>query len=172
MHKFLSDAGTIVRVQTWDIDAPIPEAVEHFLGLSWSRETGTMVSGRGSSTVICLGPSEWLVLGSGLHALVPVIELDAAFAASSYRATDVSKALVRIQVTGNASCRLLGKGCSLDLDTGAFGVGAAARSRLAGIPAVIRRTGDFAFEVLVSRSYGEYLRAWLDDACLEFDGVA
>jgi sarcosine oxidase subunit gamma len=172
MHRSLSDGGSIIRVQTWDIGAAVPMAVEDLLGVPWPRETKAVVSGRSPVTVICVGPSEWLVLDGELSASALIVELNAAFAASSYRATDASQTLVRLPIAGTAACRVLGKGCSLDLDTAAFGAGCAARTRLAGIPVVVWRTGDFTFECLLTRSYGEYFRGWLDDAALEFQGAA
>jgi len=172
MHKVSSDGGGVIRIQAWDIAAPVPERVVHLLGLSWPRETGTVQSGRLSGTVICVGPSEWLILHPESDDGNLLIELNTAFVGSCYRATDVSQALLCVQITGNASHRVLGKGCCLDLDRGVFRVGSAAPTRMAGIPVVVWRTGEVSFECLLARSYGEYFRAWLDDAALEFQGVA
>jgi heterotetrameric sarcosine oxidase gamma subunit len=171
MHRIVADDGSIARVQTWGVDAPVPPAVEQLLGFSWPRETGAVAGGPGLATVIVVGPSEWLVCYAERPRPALAAELNAAFMETSYRATDVSQALVRVQIGGAAAYRLLGKGCSLDLDTTLFAVGRSARTRLAGIPVVISRTGDFSFDCLLTRSHGEYFGAWLEDAALEFLGA-
>ncbi len=171
MHEFSSDRGAVIRVQTWDVGAPVPIGLEDFLGVSWPLETGDVAAGRASRTAMCVAPGDWLVLGQERERTAAVTELHTALAASSYRATDVSQLLLRMQVGGDAACAVLAKGCSLDLDTRAFGVGRATRTRLAGIPVVVWRVGNDAFECLLTRSYGEYFQAWLDDAALEFDAA-
>jgi sarcosine oxidase subunit gamma len=169
MHKFLGHTGSVVRVQTWDVGAAVPVGLEDFLGILWPRGTGDVASARPSGTVICVAPGEWLVMGGELPAATLVARLRGALEESTYRATDVSQALLRVQIDGNGARGVLGKGCSLDFDAKSFGVGRAARTRLAGIPVVVWRVGDDAFECLLTRSYGEYFGAWLEDAALEFE---
>lgn len=158
-------------MQTWDVGGPVPRGLEDLLGVLWPQETGEVAAGQDSRTVICLGPSDWLVLDEELHALTLVTELNGAMAETNYRGTDVSQALLRMQISGNAACAVLGKGSSLDFDTKAFGVGRARRTRLAGIPVAVWRVGSDVFECLLTRSYGEYFHAWLEDAALEFEGA-
>jgi sarcosine oxidase subunit gamma len=168
MHELLINGGIILRVQTWGAEAVAPAGVEGLLGATWPREVGTAVHGSVLGTVICLGPTEWLVLGAACLVARHVEELDRAFSGTAFRTTDVSHALLRLHITGNAALSVLGKGCSLNLELAAFGVGRAVRTRLAGIPVVVWRIGPLEFECVITRSYGEYFRAWLDDAALEF----
>jgi sarcosine oxidase, subunit gamma len=169
MHKFLSNGGSIVRVQTWDVEAAPPARVAELLGPAWPREIGSVIDCRTPWTVICLGPAEWLVLSERSPASGLIEDLAMAFEESAFRVIDMSLALTAVRIQGEAACRVLGKGCALNLDPTAFTVGSATRTRLAGIPVVVWRTGNFMFECLLTRSYAEYFRTWLDDAALEFE---
>jgi sarcosine oxidase subunit gamma len=171
MFEVLTDGGVIVRVQTWDVETTAPTGLEGLLGAAWPREVGAAVDAGALGAVICVGPTEWLVLGTASQP-ASLVELELALAGTVFRTTDVSQALLRLHIEGNAAVSVLGKGCSLDVDLAAFAVGRATRTRLAGIPAVLWRTGAVAFDCIVTKSHGDYFRAWLDDAALEFRGAA
>ena len=172
MHEVLTDHGIIVRVQTWDTEVAVPAGLEGILAKQWPRQGGVVVEGNALGTVICVGPTEWLVLGTPSQPASFVEEIEAAVDGTSFRTTDASQALLRLHIEGKAPVSVLGKGCSLDLDLAAFPVDRAIRTRLAGIPAVLWRTGAGAFDCIVAKSYGDYFRAWLEDATLEFRGAA
>jgi sarcosine oxidase subunit gamma len=113
-----------------------------------------------------------LVLAGDPDATSWLERIDGAFRGSAFRATDVSQALTRIQISGVEVRDLLAKGCSLDLHPPLFPAGRAARTRLAGMPVIVCCTGTSAFELIVARSYTEYLLSWLADAELEFEATA
>jgi sarcosine oxidase subunit gamma len=172
MHKPFSDGGCIIRVQAWDLGTATPTKVAELSSVAWPRETGTVIDAHAVGTVICVSPAEWLVLDGTLQSDQTLEILGEAFEGSGFRTANVSQSLARFRIEGGAACRVLGKGCALDLDAATFRVGSAARTRLAGIPVVVWRKADFEFECLLARSYDEYFRSWLRDAALEFDGVA
>lgn len=160
------DPGGIIRVQSWDIHEAPPSKAEEMLGLLWPKPTGTVARGR--VEVLCVGPTDWLVLVPDPNAIPVLQALGDAFGGSSYRATDVSSALARIRVEGPHARALLAKGCSLDLHPVAFTPDRLARTRFAGMPVVIRCTKPSSFECIVSLSYCDYLISWLTDAATEF----
>jgi sarcosine oxidase, subunit gamma len=166
MRKQVLGPCAIVRVQTWDGAALAPSAVEGLLGVDWPRKTGAVASGR--AEVICVGPTDWLVQASESDATEWSDRLAAALAGTPFRATDVSDALARIEIEGLEIRDLLNKGCSLDLHPPPFPVGRSARTRFASMPVIVRCTGTFTFELIVTRSYADFLAAWLEDAELEF----
>jgi sarcosine oxidase, subunit gamma len=166
MLKFLLDPCSIIRVQTWDYDSPAPSAAEEVLGTTWPRRTGTFASGHGD--IVCTGPTDWLVILTDPGTSVLSQRLDAALTGSTFRATDLSQALVRVSIEGPGGRTLLAKGCALDLHPTRFPPGRCARTRFAGMPVVVRCMRDCAFECIVTRSYAEYLQSWLTDAALEF----
>jgi sarcosine oxidase, subunit gamma len=169
MLKQLFDPCSIVRVQTWDSEAATPSAVDEVLGVTWPKKTGVVVSGR--ADVICVGPTDWLVVAADRHAAEWLQRLEGEFHGSStFRATDMSHALARIQLDGPEVRDLLAKGCSLDLYPPLFPPGRSARTRFAGMPVIVRCEQPSTFECIVSRSYADYLLCWLADASVEFSG--
>jgi sarcosine oxidase subunit gamma len=158
---------SIVRIQTWDSQARAPSAVEELLGVAWPQKTGIVASGR--ADIICVGPTDWLALATEPEATVWLDQLTAAFGGSEFRATHVSDALARIEIAGPEVRDLLTKGCSLDLHPPLFPVGRSARTRFAGMPVIVRCTGTSKFELVITRSYADFLLSWLEDAELEFE---
>lgn len=170
MPKRVLDACSIIRIQTWDSEALVPSAIDSVLGVGWPPKTGSVASGR--ADVICVGPTDWLVVAADPDTTVWLQRLDVAFQGSAFRATNMSQALVRIEIDGSEVRDLLAKGCALDLHPSRFAPGRSARTRFAGVPVIIRCTGVSRFECIVTLSYADYLLGWLDDAVLEFPGTA
>jgi sarcosine oxidase, subunit gamma len=166
MRSELLEPCGVIRVQTWDLRAAFPPAVEQVLGAGWPTETGAMAIG--GSQVICNGPAEWLVVTADGATAGAVKGLEEAFENSPFRATNVSRSLVRIGIDGEAVRELLAKGCSLDLDSSRFVPGRSARARFAGMPMVVCCMGSSRFECIVAVSYATYTLSWLADAALEF----
>jgi sarcosine oxidase, subunit gamma len=169
MPKRVLAPCTLINIQSWDTKAALRPAVEESLCIVWPREVGTV--SRGQADVICVGPTTWLLLAADLDSTSWFRRLEVALHDSSFRATDISKAVGRIQIDTPYTRDLLAKGCSLDLHPALFPPGRAARVRLAGVPVTIRCMGGSAFECMVTLSYADYLACWLEDAALEFSGV-
>ena len=167
MHKTVLGPCCIIRIQTWSRETSAFAAIEELLDVSWPTLTGHVARGR--ADILCIGPTDWLVLAPQTDGAALVRHLGVAFEGSTARATDVSQALVRIQITGTAVRDLLAKGCSLDLHAPLFPVGRALRTRFAGMPVIVHCTGTATFELLVTRSYADFLLSWLADAQLEFE---
>ena len=166
MHSSL-DPCTIIRVQSWNIPESVPPQVERALGIRWPREAGTLASG--SSDVLCLGPADWLLIEPEQdHARTLRILIDA-FQATSFRATNVSASLTRLQIQGKHVRALLSKACALHLHPRLFPPDRVARTCFAGIPVVIRCIEPANFECIVTLSYCDYLTSWLSDAAVELD---
>jgi len=146
MLKTVLGASSIIRIQSWDIQSAAPATIESALGVSWPRTTGTIARGR--TDVLCIGPTDWLVLADNTDADAILRKwFDEALEGTSFRATNVS----------------------LDLHPPIFPPGRVLRTRFAGMPVIIRCSGTSTFELIVARSYIDYLNLWLDDAALEFE---
>jgi heterotetrameric sarcosine oxidase gamma subunit len=78
--------------------------------------------------------------------------------------TDLSDALVTFALEGPDASAVLVRGCGLDLRAGSFGARACARTRLAQLPVLIRKTGSTRFELVADRAAAQYLQDWLLDA--------
>jgi sarcosine oxidase subunit gamma len=165
MRSFVLDSCTIFRVQSWAIAASAPVAARHLLGVEWPMRTGTVVTGR--TDVVCVGPTEWLVIAPDERDSTLLFKpLTEAFVDSPFRATDLSSALIRIRLEGESVRTLLSQGCGVDFHPEQFLPGQSARTRLAGMPVVLRCIEAAGFECIVSRSYQDYLLAWFADATL------
>jgi heterotetrameric sarcosine oxidase gamma subunit len=169
MHEVL-ERCTIARVQSWDSEAIVPTALERAFGVMWPRVVGLVAVGR--ADVVCVGPTDWLVMSVKPDDTMFLMTINGAFAGTTFRATDVSSSLARIHLDGEYVRATLSKGCGLDLRPEVFLSDRSARTRLAGIPVIVRCRDPMPFELIVSLSYREYMLAWLADAALEFQGVA
>ena len=170
MLKRVLDPCSVIRVQTWDNNERAPVAVAEVVGVAWPQETDTVAGGR--ADIFCVGQTDWLVLATDPDATPWLHQLGAAFLGSTFRATNISQALIRLQIEGPEVRDLLEKGCSLDLYPPLFPPGRAARTRFAGMPVIVRCTGASNFELVVTQSYADFLSSWLADAELEFETPA
>jgi sarcosine oxidase subunit gamma len=151
--------ANIVRVQSWDYTATTPPGLNQLLGTAWPREVGATASA--SAEVLCVGPTQWLVIGGNPDNGELCNELTKALSGTSFRATDVSHGLARIEIEGSGVRETLLEGCSLDLHPDRFPVCRCAATRFASAPIVLHRRASWTFEVIVAASYREYLRCWI-----------
>ena len=143
-------------------------AVEGALGFALPVEPNT-VSGHGELLAMWLGPDEWLIVtpqdGQAAVADALVEALAGVFAS----VTDVTGGQTVITVSGGRAREVLAKGCSLDLHPRAFGEGQCAQTLVAGANVTLRWAGpEPSFDLIVRRSFAEYLALWLHDAALEY----
>ena len=166
MRRRVLDPCSFVRVQTWNSQPVAPTKIEQQLGTPWPQDVGAIASGR--ADILCIGPTDWLVTSRDPDPTALLHQLNAAFEDTPFRATNVSHALVRVELDGSEVRTLLLKGCSLDLHPSRFPPGTCARTRFASLPAILRCTGPHTFECIVTATYRDYLMSWLTDACEEF----
>lgn len=168
MLKTVLEISSIIRVQCWNIQQAPPAALDSALGITWPRAIGSVARGR--ADILCIGPTDWLVVASSFDAPDLLRNwFDTSLDGTAFRATDLSQALAHVEVRGREVRDLLAKGCSLDLHSPLFPTGRALRTRFAGMPVIVRCTRTAAFELIVARSYLDFLLDWLEDAALEFE---
>ena len=75
-----------------------------------------------------------------------------------------------VEVTGENAGALLATDCPLDLHPREFKSGQCAQTRLAKAGATIApmRNGE-GYEVIIRRSFGDYLLLWMQDAAVAFE---
>jgi sarcosine oxidase, subunit gamma len=116
-----------------------------------------VVAGDMTRGALWLGPDEWLVVG--LPGAAPAIlrELEAALAYTHHSVVDVSAGRAVIQLTGVERHRLLGSGCSLDLDAhGGWLPGVCAQTLFARAPVLLQELVN-ATRIFVRPSFAEYV---------------
>src|ERR1700674_1003797 len=118
MLKRVLDPCSIIRIQAWESEAIAPAALTEVLGVAWPQKAGTVANGH--VDIICVGPTDWLVIAADPDATPLLHQLDALFHGSTFQATNLSQALIRIQIEGPEVRDLLAKGCALDLHPPVF----------------------------------------------------
>jgi sarcosine oxidase, subunit gamma len=159
---------TMVELRV-DPSGPAAAAAAGLLGVELPATPSTYVKSA-DTTVIWLGPDEWLVTGTSLTGSELEARLRDAVAPHGGAAVDVSGQRTTLRLSGSHSRDVLAKGCSLDLHPNAFGGGAAAQTRLgqAGVVLLGVDGGGNDYRILVRSSFARYLANWLLDAAEEY----
>ncbi|GAB3684679.1 sarcosine oxidase subunit gamma [Salinisphaera aquimarina] len=109
----------------------------------------------GSSTLFCLQPNAWWIVGNG----DPHRDGDALLAEAIARGSslDISPGQRILRLRGAGVVERLSQACALDLRLRTFGVGRCTRCRLADVAVVMHRVEEHTFDLYCPRSYGDYL---------------
>jgi len=144
-------------------------AVLKVLGCEPPLEANTMVES-GDNRIYWLGPDEWLVITPTDQQGKVQAELKAALDGVFSSVVDNSSGLTLVEISGENAGALLATDCPLDLHPSVFGAGKCAQTRLAksGMTIAPLRK-DEGFEVIIRRSFADYLLLWLQDAAVAFE---
>ena len=113
---------------------------------------------------------EWLVLTADGRQTALEGSLRNALSGVRCAVTDVSDLRTAFELRGPHARDVLQKGCAVDLHARAFGSSSCVTTALGRVRVTLRQVDDTpAYEILVERSYGAYLRDWLNDAAAESD---
>jgi sarcosine oxidase subunit gamma len=83
---------------------------------------------------------------------------------------DNSSGLTMLHVTGDNAAALLATDCPFDLHPREFKPGQCAQTRLAKAGMTISPLADgVGFEVIIRRSFADYLLLWLQEAAIAFE---
>lgn len=145
------------------------DACAKTLGVALPTAPNTQVPGDG--IIICWQrPTEWLLLCAGDNCQTWIDKLRAALDGVHAGVVELSGGQTLIEVRGAHALDTLAKGTTLDLHPRSFGAGQCARTLLAKTTAFIRVVEPGrAFEVIVRRSFADYLWQWLYDAAGEYN---
>ena len=152
-------------------DSGFLNAVQNVTGVGLPLEPNT-VAESDEVAALWLGPDDWLLLTSAGRAVGLYQGLRDAVAGFHAAVTDLTGGQTVITVRGPHARDVLAKGCTLDLHPRAFGPGRCAQSHLAKALVTIRLVDESpSFDVIVRRSFAEYIALWLKDASLEYGVV-
>lgn len=144
------------------------KATEGPLGFSLPLISNTVSHGSGL-TALWLGPDEWLIITPTDGESAIVASIDDALGDMHSSITDQTGGQTIIRISGPSARDLLAKGCTLDLHPTVFGPGRCAQTLVAKAMATIVYVDDTpTFDLVVRRSFADYLRSWLQDAALEY----
>ena len=144
-------------------------AVLKVLGCEPPLEPNTMVES-GDYRIYWLGPDEWLVITPTEKQGKVQADLRKALKGVFSSVVDNSSGLTMVEISGENAGALLATDCPLDLHPSAFKPGQCAQTRLAKAGMTIAPMPDTAgFEVIIRRSFADYLLLWMQDAAVEFE---
>lgn len=110
-----------------------------------------------------LGPDECLLVTGADQQTLTISALESALDGVFSSVTDVSSGYCLLEVVGGYAHDLLAKGCPLDLDEAFFSAGDCAQSVVAQAGVLISPLEQTeGFELVVRRSYADYLQRWLN----------
>jgi sarcosine oxidase subunit gamma len=112
-------------------------------------------------TVFWLGPDEWLVVCPGNDERALVAQFERAFSGLHASVVGLSGGQTVLDLEGEGVRDLLARGCPLDLHPRVFGAGRCAQTHIAKAPVLMRPVSG-GMEIVVRRSYADYLWQWLD----------
>ena len=128
------------------------------------------VTERGELRIYWLGPDEWLIVTPPGQQDDLKSELLEALRGVFSAVVDNSSGLTSIRITGDNAAALLATDCPLDLHPGEFQHGQCAQTRLAKAGMTLSPLPDQAgFDVIIRRSFADYLLLWLQDAAVAFE---
>ena len=144
------------------------KAAEGPLGFSLPLISNTVSHGAGLAA-LWLGPDEWLIITPTDGESAIVASIAGALGDMHSSITDQTGGQTIIRISGPSARDLLAKGCTLDLHPTVFGPGRCAQTLVAKAMATIVYVDDTpTFDLVVRRSFADYLRSWLQDAALEY----
>ena len=139
------------------------------LGVEAPTQANTVIEA-GENRIYWLGPDEWLIVTPAGRQDRLKQDLLAALDGVFSSVVDNSSGLTMVRVTGANAADLIATDCPLDLHPREFKPGQCAQTRLAKTGVTIAPLADGAgFELIIRRSFADYLLLWLQDAAIAFE---
>ena len=115
---------------------------------------------------VWLGPDEWLIVVSETELEKTINAINKLIANEFATLTDQSSAMTMFKIAGSGAVELLSRGIVFDLHPSEFLPGHSAQTVIAKSPATIlnRSSEKTCFELLVRRSFADYLWRWFAKA--------
>jgi len=122
----------------------------------------------GETSLQWLGPDEWLLIVPRGEEFATEQRLREALGGLHFQVVNVSGGQTILELAGPKVRELLMKSSSYDVHPSNFPVGKAVGTVFAKSQLVIRHTGENTWELLVRRSFADYIWLWLQDASQEY----
>ena len=132
--------------------------------------TANTVVESGDYRIYWMGPDEWLIITPAGRQDELKEKLHKALNGVFSAVVDNSSGLTMLHITGENAAALLATDCPLDLHAREFKHGQCAQTRLAKAGMTLSPLAEQAgFEVIIRRSFADYLLLWLQDAAVAFE---
>ncbi|MEL0613652.1 sarcosine oxidase subunit gamma [Marinomonas arenicola] len=142
------------------------DAIEKVLGIPLPREPLSS-SELENYSIRWVSPDEWLIVVPGIEAFAIESKLRRELT-GHYSIINSSGGSTMLELSGHNVVELLKKSTPVDLHLSQFPIGKVVSTLFAKSSAVIRRTGETQFELIIRRSFADYIWLWIQDASAEF----
>lgn len=154
------------------LGSPAAAALEASLGLPLPQRVGE-VSTSGDACVLWLAPDEFLLVGpdekdSGESTAAYAGLLAEALGSHRGQVVDLSANRTTFELSGPMAQTVLDKSVRIDLDPSAVPAGTALATELGATPAILWRTQEDIWWILVRASFAVHVGTWLLDGMREF----
>jgi sarcosine oxidase subunit gamma len=122
---------------------------------------------QGEIAALWIGPDQWLITCPKARIAAIAEELDEAIRDLHGSVTDMSAGRIVFRLEGPSAQDVIAKGCPIDLHPRVAAPGYVAGSALAKIGVLIHLRDADVIDIYLSRSYCDYLWAWLEEAGLD-----
>ena len=157
----------MINLRVRNLNSTLRSAVKKTLGAALPGVNETFGKPDGVH-VLGLGPDEWLIITPpGADAKLHT-DLNKTLSEAHTAVTLTGESMTVIRLAGSHAHEVLAKGCPLDMHRRVFKPGQCAQTILARADMVIHKTAEEAYDIIVLRSYTEYVWTWLEDAAREY----
>ncbi|MFT5013258.1 MAG: sarcosine oxidase subunit gamma [Dinoroseobacter sp.] len=144
-------------------------ATESVLGMALPIEPLTSANAR-DRCMRWVSPDEWLLTAPADE----LFDLESRLRSETsghVALVNVSGGQTVLQLEGNAAIEVLMKSTGYDVHPLNFAVGKVVTTTLGRAQVLLRRSDEMSYELVIRRSFADYLFAWLQDAAAEFGVV-
>ena len=147
----------------------LDEAVRHVLGFGLPARPNTLSQDvSGERSIQWLSPDEWLLIVPGGEEFTLEGKLREALGEAHYAIANVSGGQTLLELSGEKARELLMKSTPYDVHPEAFAVGKGVTTVFAKSSLILRRPDSERWELVLRRSFADYLYRWLLDAGEEY----
>ncbi|MCI0919701.1 sarcosine oxidase subunit gamma family protein [Pseudomonas stutzeri] len=122
----------------------------------------------GETSLQWMGPDEWLLIVPQGEEFATEQRLREALAGQHIQIVNVSGGQTLVELSGEKVRELLMKSTPYDVHPSNFPVGKAVGTHFAKSQLIIRHTAEDVWELVVRRSFADYIWLWLQDASAEY----
>ena len=147
-------------------DPAFAKGVQDVLGMDLPVAL-TLVA-NGETSLQWMGPDEWLLIVPEGEEFATEQRLREALAGQHIQIVNVSGGQTLVELSGEKVRELLMKSTPYDVHPSNFPVGKAVGTHFAKSQLIIRHTAEDVWELVVRRSFADYIWLWLQDASVEY----
>ena len=147
-------------------DPAFAKGVQDVLGMDLPVAL-TLVA-NGETSLQWMGPDEWLLIVPEGEEFATEQRLREALAGQHIQIVNVSGGQTLVELSGEKVRELLMKSTPYDVHPSNFPVGKAVGTHFAKSQLIIRHTAEDVWELVVRRSFDDYIWLWLQDASAEY----